>query len=140
MLFRREGADPQKGFSLLEVMASVVVVGMGIYLFMKTQGTTRRSGYASSQLKLAGHLIDRHLEDMRITIAQDTIANWPPATGVTVVESGITLVRTVSSAVSPRDGAVLSRVRKVEILTYWGPAPRTSLDTLRITTYVAKRF
>lgn len=133
----REGG---RGYSLLETLASIVIIGIGIALFMKMQAMTRREGHGSANMLLAGQLIEKHMENMRITIAQDTNGNWPPPSGVTVVEDGITLKRVVSGAVSPVDGGTLDRVRKVDIVTYWGPAPRTPLDTLRISTYVSKRF
>lgn len=145
MIFPKDGrrsdrGGGRRGYSLLETLASIIIIGIGIALFMKMQAMTRKESYGNSNMLLAGQLIEKHMENMRITIAQDTNGNWPPPSDVTVVEDGITLKRIVSGAISPVDGTVLDRVRKVDIVTYWGPAPRISQDTLRITTYVSKRF
>jgi type II secretory pathway pseudopilin PulG len=133
---RRRG---QGGLSLLEAMAAILVVGLGVSLFVKVQGMSKRGNSTNSKVLVAGKMIENFLEDTRITIARDTAANWPPA-GRTVNPTpphNIKLVSVVSSAYSPKDGAVVGNVRKMDITATW---TQPYADTLKVTTYVAKRF
>lgn len=134
------GPPLQHGFSLMEAAASIVVIAFCILLYTRTQGAIRKNNHSNSRIHLAGNLITKHLENIRIETARDTLANWPPASGVIEEDKGITLTRTVVPALSPQDGATLPMVRKVEIVACWVNIPPTSQDTLRITTYVARRF
>ncbi len=128
------------GWSLLEVLAAMVIIAIGVVLFVKIQGMTSRQSENNTRILKAGHRIEKYIEDLRIKIAQDTIANWPaPGTNTTVPagSDGITLVCHYGAAHSPKDGAVVNDVDSVAITTYWGSA---TLDTLKISTYVSKRF
>jgi prepilin-type N-terminal cleavage/methylation domain-containing protein len=136
----RTNRHSQRGFSLLEVAASILIIGIGVFVYLKVQGIMRKHDYSNSKLLLAGQFIDRHVENLRIEIARDTNANWPPATGFKEVYNGITLERMVTPAISPNDGATLDPVRKVDIIAYWGQGTANAQDTLWITTYVSKRF
>ena len=129
----------QNGWSLIEALAAIVVVGIGITLFMKVQGGTSRTSATSSKILLAGKMIEKHLEDTRITISRDTVKNWPPRslTIAPVPPDNIKLVSTVSSAFSPKDGALVANVVRMDIVVTWTlPTP----DNLTVTTYVSKRF
>jgi prepilin-type N-terminal cleavage/methylation domain-containing protein len=132
-------AHAQRGWSLIEVVAAIVVVGIGITLFTKVQRMTSRTSSTNSKILLAGKMIEQHLEDMRILIARDTLRNFPPV-DLTISPSApnnITLVRDISPALSPKDGAVVNNVVQVDIKTSWtAPYP----DSLKVTTYVSKRF
>jgi prepilin-type N-terminal cleavage/methylation domain-containing protein len=130
----------QLGFSLIETVAAIIVFGIGILLFSKMQDMMSKTSKSNANIMLAGQLIDKHMENIRIDISADTNTNWPPASDVIAVENGITLLRLVSNAISPKDGLLLARVRKVDIITSWGPIPRTFKDTLRISTYVSKGY
>lgn len=129
----------QRGWSLIEALAAIVVVGIGITLFTKVQRMTNRDSSTNSRILMAGKMIEKQLEDMRILIAKDTVANWPPGnkTISPTAPNYITVVSTVSPAFSPKDGAVVKNVVQVALMAYWvNPFP----DTLRVTTYVSKRF
>jgi type II secretory pathway pseudopilin PulG len=133
------GKEGQRGWSLLEAVAAIVVVGLGVSLFVKVQGMSRRGNTTNSKVLVAGKLIEGFLEDTRITIARDTIRNWPPV-GRTVAAApphNIKVVSVVSSAASPKDGAVVANVVRMDITASW---TQPYADTLKVTTYVAKRF
>lgn len=129
----------QRGGSLVEVLAAIIVVGIGIALFTKVQGRTSKDSGQNSKMLIAGKMIERHLEDTRIHIFKDTVNNWPPKTLTIAANTtdGITLTRTVSNALSPIDNAVVSNVKKLDIKASW---TRPRKDSLVVTTYVSKRF
>ena len=131
-------ARTQRGWSLLEVMAAVVVVGLGLALFTKVQKMASRGSHTNSRIMMAGKMIEKHLEDTRILVARDT-TRWPPE-NVTIPAAApnwISLSSVVSTAHSPKDGAVVANVMRMEITARWTTPMR---DSLVVTTYVAKRF
>ena len=137
--------NPQRGWSLIESLAAIVVVGIGITLFAKVQRMTSRDSSVNSKTLLAGKMIENYLEDTRIYIAK-TKSNSPAYTGWTgfptsiaasPANNNIKLVCTVSTAYSPKDGATVLDVRKLDIVTTW-TSPYA--DTLKVTTYVSKKF
>ncbi len=129
----------ESGWSLIEALAAIVIVGIGIALFTKVQQMSSRDSGTNSKILVAGKLIEKHLEDMRITIARDTIKNWPPI-GLSIAATApdnVALTRTISAAFSPKDGVPVNNVVKVDLMATW-TAPK--VDTLLVTTYVSKRF
>jgi prepilin-type N-terminal cleavage/methylation domain-containing protein len=129
----------QRGWSLIESLAAIVVIGIAVALFTKVQHMTNRDSGTNSKILLAGKMIEKHLEDTRIYIGKDTINNWPPRSNTLspTAPEFITLVSQVGPAFSPKDGAPVNNVVRMDILTYW-TSPYT--DSLKVTTYVAKRF
>jgi len=128
----------ERGWSLLEVIAAMVIIGIGVVFFVRMQRMNGKQSGNNTRILKAGHLIEKNLEDMRIQIYQDTVTNWPPRdTTIAAGADKTKLVRTISNALSPIDGAVVNNVKKVVITTSWGTG---KLDTLKVTTYVSKRF
>lgn len=145
-LFTRKSTLPegapgaQRGWSLLEVVAAILVIGLGIALFVKVQGMSKRGSSTNSKQLVAGKMIEKFLEDTRINVARDTLRNWPPITRTVAGSSPhyITLRSTVSLAKSPKDPTVtVANVMKMDIVCSWTLPYR---DSLKVTTYVAKRF
>jgi prepilin-type N-terminal cleavage/methylation domain-containing protein len=129
----------QKGGSLIEVLAAIIIVGVGIALFMRVQGRSTKDSYQNSKMLVAGKMVERLLEDTRIQIFKDTVAYWPPK-DTTILGSApnfISLKRKISDANSPKDGAVVNNVKKLVITATWTQPQK---DSLEITTYVSKRF
>jgi Tfp pilus assembly protein PilV len=132
-------AHGQRGWSLLETLFAMVVLGLGIMVFMRMQNRSSDVSRGNSNLHRAAQIIEKHVESLRASIARNPAANWPPR-DTAYTDTGFTnirLMRTVSGAISPRDGASLSSVRKIDLTVSWG---RLSLDTIRISTYVSKNF
>lgn len=135
----RADGERQGGWSLLEAVAAIVVVGIGVALFVKVQGMSKRGNSTNSKVLVAGKMIEKFLEDTRIATARDTVNNWPPV-NTTIAPSLphlITLKSVVGPAVSPKDGAAVPNVVKLDISCTWTMPYK---DSLKVTTYVAKRF
>lgn len=134
----REAAG-SRGWSLLESLFAILVLGMGIMVFMRMQSRSSDISRTNANLHNAARLIEKHVESLRARIAENPSLYWPPrdTSYVDPTFSNITLMRTVNGAVSPRDGASLPGVRKIDLVVAWGSHP---LDTIRITTYVSKSF
>jgi Tfp pilus assembly protein PilV len=129
----------ERGWSLLETLFSIIVLGMGIMVFMRMQNRSSEITRTNANLHNAARIIEKHVESLRARIAQNPSVYWPPrdTSYQDPVYTNITLVRTVNGALSPRDGASLPTVRKIDLVVAWGNHP---LDTIRITTYVSKSF
>lgn len=129
----------EMGWSLIEALAAIVVVGIGITLFAKVQKMTNGDSATNSRILMAGKMIEQHLEDTRILIAKDTLKNWPPPNKIIAATEPnfITLESRRSNAFSPKDGGLVINVVRLDIIAHW-KNPR--VDTLKVTTYVAKRF
>jgi Tfp pilus assembly protein PilV len=136
MIARANPTGGQAGLSLIEILIAILVIGAGVGIFMKMNGTSGTSASGSSKMMRAGQLVERHIESIRIGVARDTIGNWPPD-DTSFTEDGLTVKRKVSTARSPKDNSVLPNVRKVDVIVTWGAFKS---DTLDVTTYVAKRF
>ncbi len=120
----------------MEILIALVVIGLGIGVFLKMEGSSGNSMTGNSKMMRAGQLVEKNIESVRIGIARDTLLNWPPRdTGFT--EGGLKLTRKVSAAFSPKDGSALPNVRKVDMIVTWGAF---KLDSLDVTTYVTRRF
>jgi prepilin-type N-terminal cleavage/methylation domain-containing protein len=135
---RSAGQAGQSGWSLLELLIALVVLGLGITVFMRMQHRSSGLSRANSNLQRASQLIERHVESLRVRIARDASA-WPPRdTAYTDPDfPDLKLSRIVSGAISPKDGASLATVRRIDLAVWWGPH---SLDTMKVTTYVSKSF
>lgn len=124
---------------MIEVLAAVVVVGIGVLFFTRVQHSSSRGSGENSRILVAGKMLEKFLEDTRITIARDTINNWPPVsrTVAAAAPDYIAIRSTVSPAYSPVDGAVVNNVKRLDLVATW---TRPYPDSLAVTTYVSKRF
>lgn len=129
----------QGGWSLLELVAAIVVVGLGISLFVKVHGMSHKGSTTNSRVLVAGKMIEKYIEDTRIAIISDTLRNWPPLSRTipAAAPSYISLTSTVTAARSPKDGATVRNVMRLDIVARWTNPHK---DSLQVTTYVAKRF
>lgn len=128
----------QSGWSLLELLIAMVVLGLGITIFMKMQNRSSGLARGNANVQRAAQLIGRHVESMRVAIARDPAA-WPPrdTSFADPERPGLFLSRTVLGAVSPKDGAALATVRRIDLAVSWGTR---KLDTMKVTTYVSRSF
>lgn len=126
----------QRGLTLLEIMIAIVVIGIGVGIFLKMQKSSGSNMAGNSKMMRAGQIVEKHVEAIRISIARDTVANWPPR-DTTYTESLLKVVRKVTAANSPKTGANLPNVRKVDLIISWGKFRQDSLD---VSTYVSRRF
>lgn len=98
--------DSRSGFSLLEILIALVVVGIGTSAFLRTRGGLENVMGGSSKMMRAGQLIEKQVESMRIEIARETLKNWPPPDNC-FMEAGFKLSRMVSPAFSLKNHAYL---------------------------------
>jgi len=119
-------------------MIAIVVLGLGITVFMKMQGRSSSIARSNANVQRAAQLIGRHVESLRVAIARDPAA-WPPRdTSFSDPERpGLFLKRVVVAAISPKDGASLATVRRIDLTLSWG---QRALDTMKVTTYVSRSF
>ncbi len=134
-----QAKNHQTGSSLIEALAAIIIIGVGIALFLKVQSNTSRESGRNSKMLIAGKMLEKFLEDTRIAIRQDPIRNWPPKDSTVPAATGdsITLKSKISDAFSPSDGSLVLNVKQIQITAKW-KHPRS--DSLSITTYVAKQF
>jgi prepilin-type N-terminal cleavage/methylation domain-containing protein len=129
--------SPQQGWSLLETLVAMVVIGIGLFIYSQLQSNTWGSSRTNSYLFRAGQLIEKEVESIRVSIAQDSVSHWPPK-DTTYSDHPLKISRTVSKAYSPKvTTRELPNVRKIEVLVHWGNRPQ---DSLKVTTYVSKSF
>lgn len=125
------------GFSLLEIMVVIVIVGIIGTSIMSIQNSTWKRTTTSNHILVAGQMIEKQVENIRINIDKNPTINFPPADGSTF-ENGIALSWMFSSAYSPKDPSVsLKNVRRCDLTATWGKGKE---DTLVVTTYIAKLF
>ncbi len=132
----------KQGWSLLELLGAMVIVGFGILLFLKVQNMSQRMTSGNTKLLKAGHLVEKQIEDLRIEIAKNPATNFPSnALNVTILSptapDNIKIVRTIRDALSPKDKAIVTDVKCVVLVASWG---LNSMDTLQIMTYVSRNF
>jgi len=126
------------GFSLLEILVSLVIVGIiGVSIIALQTSVWKRSA-TSNRLLVAGQLIEKQIESIRLTIDQDPTSNFPPVNG-SIVENGISVSWKVASAYRPKGATAteLTNVRRCVFTASWG---NNRGDTLLVTTYISKLF
>jgi prepilin-type N-terminal cleavage/methylation domain-containing protein len=130
-------AGAQQGFSLLEVLITMIVLGLGILMYMRFQSGSSSQTRKNAKLYRAGALIEKHIEDLRLDIAENPETSWPPLDTILAdtLYKDMHLTRSVAPAISDKDDFSLPDVRQVKITVEWDPN-----QNLDITTYVSKKF
>ena len=122
-------------------MAAAIIIGFGAVLFTQIQFASNKQGKRNTDLLKAGQLIEADIDSLRTYIARDTATNWTnfvSNTPATRTVGRITISRTVSNALSPKSPfANITNVKQVDITATWGTG---ALDTMKVTTYVSRRF
>lgn len=132
----RRDQKRQAGWSLLETLIALVLIGLGLFVWSRVQGTSWHQSRDNARMQQAGQLIEKHIEAMRVGFAQNPSVHWPPK-DTSFTSGDLSFVRRVSAASSPKDGQNLPNVRRVDISVAWG---NTTLDSISISTYVTLRF
>ena len=125
-----------KAFSLLEVLVSMALIGIIGVLVFSIQSSSWKRVTSSNRTLVAGHMIEKQIEAMRMNISRDQNHNFPPVSDTTV-ENGVSLKWDISDAARPTDGGNLLNVRKCDFTAAWGSG---KYDTLKATTYLSKMF
>jgi prepilin-type N-terminal cleavage/methylation domain len=125
-----------KAFSLLEVLVSMTIIGITGALIFSIQTSSWKKSTSANRAIVAGHMVERQIELIRLNISRNQAQYFPPVNG-TIAENGVTLSWAVSDAKRPTDGVVLLNTKKCDFTAFWGGG-RT--DTLKVTTYISKMF
>jgi Tfp pilus assembly protein PilV len=131
------GISGRRGFALMEIILMLVIIGIIASNMMMLQRSSWKTTGSSNHLLIAGQMIERQIEELRMFVDNDPENNFPPEDG-TLTENGITLswemipvTRTVGTQVS------LNNVRKCNLTASWGTGSNESLSVL---TYLSKNF
>ena len=114
-------------------MTILGIIGVSIFAF---QTSSWKKSTEANRTLVAGHMIERQIETLRMTIDKDQKANFPPVGG-SITENGVTLQWSISAALRPTDNGDLPNVRKCDLLAWWGTSKG---DSLKVTTYLSKMF
>jgi len=109
---------------------------MGVSI-ISLQASAWKRTTTSNRLLVAGQLIEKQIEYIRMNIAANPSVNFPPKDGTTS-ENNIALSWKISS-VNRLKGTtvVLANVRRCDLTASWG---KSKGDTLVVTTYISKMF
>jgi prepilin-type N-terminal cleavage/methylation domain-containing protein len=131
----REGHE---GFTLLEILVAMMILAFFIGTAVIIQQNTMSRTRSSNKMLVAGHLIEKQIEYMRMQLLKDPDNNWPPG-DTTFTSNDITLNCVVSDAYDLETGSTtkIDSVRKLDIEATW---VTDRPDTLRVETYLAKMF
>ena len=124
------------GFTFLEVLVAMFIFGVIGLLFFSNQTSSWKKTTGSKDMLVAGNMIERQIEVMRIAIDRSPADFFPPQSSQ-ISENGINVKWTVSTATRPTDGATLTNVRKCDFVASWGEG---KYDSLKVTTYISKMF
>jgi prepilin-type N-terminal cleavage/methylation domain-containing protein len=123
------------GFSLVEVIVSMLIIGIIAVSIFSIQTASWKKTTNSNRMLVAGHMIEKQIELMRMNIDQNQALNFPPLSG-SLSDNGVQLTWTISDATRPT-GGTNSNTRKCDFVAVCGTGKD---DTLKVTTYLSKMF
>jgi prepilin-type N-terminal cleavage/methylation domain-containing protein len=127
------------GFSLLEILLVMVIVGIIGVNIMIFQTSSWKTTSTSNRMLVAGQMIEKQVEKLRMYIDVDPKNRFPPKDS-SYTENGITLswkFTDASRPIGPLPRGPMANVRKCDLTAIWG---KNRGDTLLVTTYLAKYF
>lgn len=121
----------------MEIILIMVVIGIIAANIMALQNSTWKMNSSSGKLLLAGQMIDRQIEQLRMNIDKDPQSNFPPRDS-SITENGIHLMwQIVSVTRSVGTPVTIANVRECNFTAGWGA---NRYDTLRVRTFLARNF
>jgi prepilin-type N-terminal cleavage/methylation domain-containing protein len=138
----RCGRSPgRQGFTLIEILNTIVIIGITTGVVAVFQRSTWGSTRSTNNTLVAGQLIQRQIEQVRMEIAMDTSKLrlvYPAGTtgNLTDPESRIALRWSVAAATDPT-AAAITLVRQ---FTYTAKWQSTKAESLVVVTCVARDF
>ena len=128
----------RSGFALMEIILMLVIIGIiGTNTIMLMRKSWKSTG-TSNHMLIAGQMIERQIESLRMKVAENPGSNFPPADSQ-FIENGISLSWKLSPVNSIGGGPTITRnhIRQCQLTAAWG---RQHGDTLTVTTYIGKDF
>jgi prepilin-type N-terminal cleavage/methylation domain-containing protein len=128
------------GFTLMEVLISMVVIGLCTAAFLAFQTSSWSASQKARNTMAAGQLIEKQVEYLRMRIASSPKDTFPVLMAVgnqdSTVAKNITVRWVVANALDIK-GAVMPNVRQVTFTAIW-TAPST--DSIVVPTCISKNF
>jgi Tfp pilus assembly protein PilV len=135
------------GLTLIEVLLSVVIIVTSAVAVLMWQKTSWSQTSYTNRLMVAGHVIEKQIEQRRMLIAQNAATNFVAFKSafvnndLTIIDSSVTppiKVRWfVKDTLSDPSGNALSNVVWVRLKANWGSGTK---DTLTVYTCISKDF
>jgi type II secretory pathway pseudopilin PulG len=132
------------GFSLVEVLLAIIIITTSAVAVLMWQKTSWSQTSYTNRLMVAGHVIEKQIEERRMLIAQDPQTNFAAfkaLTTLTIVDNSLNPPITVNwemkDTLKDPAGNLMPNVRWVRIKASWGSG---SKDTLQVITCIAKNF
>ena len=121
----------------MEIILMLVILGIiGANAIMLQRNSWKRIG-SSNRMLIAGQMIERQIESLRMTVDADPDNNFPPSDSQ-YTENGITLEWKLTSVINIGGPVIASNnVKKCELTAFWG---KRSSDSLKVTSFLAKNF
>jgi type II secretory pathway pseudopilin PulG len=126
------------GFALMEIILMLVIIGIIGANTLLLQRNSWKSTGSSNRMLIAGQMIERQIESLRMKIAEDPSANFPPSDSQ-FTENTITLQWQILSVSRIGGGPDITsnNVRQCDMVAFWGTRKN---DSLQVTTFLAKEF
>lgn len=132
------------GFSLIEVALSILIIVISAIVVLMWQKTSWSQTSSTNRLMVAGHIIEKQIEQRRMLIAQNPATNFTAfksLSTLTIIDSSLTPpIKTewvMKDTLKDPAGNLLANVRWVQIKASWGSGKN---DTLKVVTCIAKNF
>jgi hypothetical protein len=127
----------ESGFAIMEVILIMVVIGIIAANIMVLQKSSWKMSGSSNKLLLAGQMVDRQVETMRMFVDRNPSSNFPPHDS-SITENGITLKWAFSKVTRSVGTKVpITNVRECNLTAGWG---KSKWDSLKVRTYLARNF
>lgn len=138
-----KAAGNAEGFTLVEILLAIGILGITVYIFMLGQGASFIKTGENNRKLTACHVIDKQIEYQRMTIAMNPDVNYEAFKSLgstTIVDNTVTPPVTVDWVITPAydpNNKVIENVRQVDLTASWGSGAD---DTLKVTTFISRNF
>jgi Tfp pilus assembly protein PilV len=136
-----------KGFTMLEVLLSILIVLVTTTAFLMWQKTTWTQTTTTNRRMLAAQILEKQIEWRRIVIGQNPDVNFTAFKNISgkdtiIIDTSVTPRLRVEWKIYPDslrapNGDIVHNVVPAQLIASWGPG---KFDTLKIWTTIAKNF
>jgi type II secretory pathway pseudopilin PulG len=142
------------GFTLVEVLLAMIIIMVSATSVLMWQKTSWSQTSSTNRLMVAGHIVDKQIEQKRMFIAQNPVANFAAFKAGFVGRDSIIVDNSLSPPISvrwhaydtltdPRDSLIHDKQNNRNVvrvvLTAWWPGAKPG-DSLQLDTRIAKNF
>ncbi|HUI93832.1 MAG TPA: type II secretion system protein [Chitinivibrionales bacterium] len=137
-----------KGFTLMEVIMTMVIIGVTAVVILTWQKTSWTQTKSTNRLMVAGQVIEKQIEKIRMTIAQNPATNYPSFRTSFASKDSVMADTTVTPRMWVRwstwdtlhdpKGHAITDICQVKLVAWWTGAGVN--DSLKVETRIAKNF